>query len=266
MEVIETDYIKHARSDVFYFYPVGDIHLGSLHCAEHDIQDKINEIKERKNSYIIGMGDYFDAILKDDKRFDIEGLAPWVAKGNILESQRERLRALFEPVKDKILCLCSGNHEESIHLHYQNDITRNLCNDLGVKYGGYSAFLVVKFQRRNTTSIRQYIFHLFHGAGAAQTDGARLNRLTRLVNDIQADIYLMGHLHAMTQHTPDRLIFRNGRIKSLKLAATLTGSWLKAYTQGQPSSYAERKGYKPSRIGCPCIVIKPADDLFWIES
>jgi hypothetical protein len=71
----------------------------------------------------------------------------------------------------------------------------------------------------------------------------------------------MGHLHAMTAHTPDRLILESGNIKSIKLAATLTGSWLKTYNQSendiQDPTYGEKKGYKPSRIGCPVIRIMP---------
>ncbi|MFA7218372.1 MAG: hypothetical protein WC057_07240, partial [Dehalococcoidales bacterium] len=183
MQVIETDYIKYTRPDKFYLYCIGDIHIGSLHCAEHDLQRKITEIKDKKNAYWIGMGDYFDAILKDDKRFDIGGLADWVKKDNILEGQRKRLKELLSPIADKCICMLTGNHEESIHLHKQDDITQNLCDDLKVKYGGYSCFVSLRFSRAGCR--RAYIIHAWHGSGAAQTDGARLNRLTRLVNDIQ---------------------------------------------------------------------------------
>jgi hypothetical protein len=187
-----------------------------------------------------------------------------VRKDNIITDQKKRCIELFKPVQNKTICLITGNHEETIHKYLQEDITHNICDELKIPYAGYHCYVVLTFMRGPTTR-RQYVIHAWHGSGAAQTEGARLNRLVRLVNDIQADIYLMGHLHAMTQHTPDRLTFRNGRIKSIKLAATITGSWLKAYTQGK-SSYAEEKGYKPSRIGCPCICINPDKDDFWIES
>ncbi len=219
---------------------------------------------------VIGMGDYCDSILANDKRFDIGGLSSWLEKDNIIESQRSKAKELFSPVKDKIKCLLTGNHEETIHLRYQNNITRNLCDDLGVRYGGYSCFLSLSFTKSNGHT-RNYIIHAWHGSGAAQSEGARLMRLMSLVNEIQAHIYLMGHLHAMTQHTPDRLLCVRGKIKSIKLAATLTGSWLKAYTQPKNGerlspSYAEMKGYKPARLGSPCIVIRPDNDEFIIES
>ena len=87
-------------------------------------------------------------------------------------------------------------------------------------------------------------------------------RLMKLVNDIQADIYLMGHLHDIIVKSPHRLKCVNGKIKSIPLVAAMTGSWLRAYTQPKRGemmgiSYAEKKGYVPNRIGCPIIHILP---------
>ena len=272
MEVIEKT-ITCYPGDVFHLYPIGDIHYGSIDCAEDAIQRKVTEILNTKRALVLGMGDYCDCIRKNDPRFNIEGLAPWVEKGNIIESQRKKVRDLFSPLakKNKLLGLIEGNHEAEIHLRYQDDITWNLCEDLKVPYGGYVCFLILNFTWRKSTNTYQVIIHAWHGAGAAQTEGARLNRLVRLVNDIQAHIYLMGHLHAMTQHTPDRLVNQRGRVKSVKLAATITGSWLKTYTQPKAGqklapSYGEMKGYKPSRIGCPIIHIRPDTQEFTIES
>ena len=264
MEVLSAALPVHGNEAV-NLYPLGDIHAGSIHCCEHEIQAKVREIANDSRARWVGMGDYADCILKDDPRFDMEGLAPWVEKGNIVESQRRWLRDLFSPIKAQCLGMLTGNHEETIHLRYQDDLTLNLTRDLGVPYLGYSCFLRLDIQ--NTATQRHSILvHAWHGAGAAQSEGARLLRLMRLVNDIQADVYLMGHLHAMTAHTPDRLIYERGKVKSIKLAATITGSWLKAYTQHGPTSYAERQGYRPSRIGAPTIKVYPATREFEVVS
>jgi predicted phosphodiesterase len=251
--------ITYNASSRFKLYPIGDIHAGSIHCAEHEISNKIAEIKLDKDAYIIGIGDYADSIVKDDFRFDIDGLAPWVSKSNIVESQRKWIVDLFSPVKEKIVCLLTGNHEEAIHHNFQDDITLNIANDLDVPWAGYAAFIELLFQRENSKERHLVVIHAWHGAGAAQTEGARLNRLMRLVNEVQADVYLMGHLHCITQHTPERLVCKNGVIRSQKLSAVITGSWLRTYTQGDVISYGEKQGYKPTRIGCPVIHIKPVD-------
>jgi len=270
MEVIEKVF-EHKRPDVFHIYPLGDLHGGSNTCSEHEIRNQVQEIKERKNAYWIGMGDYADCITKNDPRFEICGLADWVEQDNIVESQRKWLVSLFKPIAHKGICLLTGNHEETIHQYHSNDLVRNLCDDLSIPYGGYQAFILLTFKRKGMEGSRQFTVHAWHGAGSAQTEGARVMRLMRLVNEIQAHIYLMGHLHAMAQYTPDRLTCVRGRIKSVKLAATMTGSWLKAYMQpanGQHlnPTYVERQGYKPTRMGCPVIHIRPDKDEFTIES
>jgi len=270
MEVIEKQ-IPHTRPDIFHIYALGDIHAGSINCAEDEIKTKVQEIKERKNAYWVGMGDYADCITEKDYRFEIKGLAPWVSPDNIVESQRAFLKKLFQPIAPKCLAFLTGNHEELIHREHSNDITRNLCGDLNLPYGGYHSFLVLHFARGNTGSRREYKLHLWHGAGSAQTEGARLMRLVRLVNDIEASIYLMGHLHAMTNYTPDRLKCEKGKVKSTQLIAQMTGSWLKAYMQPEKGqtlnpTYIEKKGYKPSRIGCPIIHINPDKDNISVES
>ena len=94
MEVIQVT-IPYRRPDIFHFYPFGDIHGGSTECVEGDIKKKILECANRKNAYAIGMGDYNDCITKNDTRFNIDGLAPWVEKSNIVETQRIWTKDLF---------------------------------------------------------------------------------------------------------------------------------------------------------------------------
>jgi len=255
----------------FTIFPLGDIHVGNLMCAEEDIKEEVKLISQTKNSLCVGMGDYVDAIIGSDKRFDIVGHPQWVKKDNIIETERVFVKEIFSPIKSKFMCLLTGNHEETVHLYKQDDITRNLCNDLSIPYGGYHCFINLVFRRENSNEAHQYIIHAWHGAGSSQTDGARQMRLTRLVNDIQADIYLMGHLHAIQVHTPDRLVLRNGRVRSTRLIAAITGSWLKTYAQPHKGetytpSYGERAGYKPSRIGCPVIHIDVNKNECTVES
>ncbi len=263
MEVIEKT-INYRRSDILRLYPFSDPHLGASESAEKTLIKKVEECAGLERlGLAVGVGDWNDCITSKDKRFRTNGLAAWVEKSNIVDSQRRRSNEIFRPLVEErqLIAIGTGNHEEEIHMRHDDDITRNLCRDMNVPYAGYQAYIWLHFVRagRQTHSL---LIHSWHGAGAAQTEGARIMRLTRLVNDIEADIYLMGHLHAMTSHTPDRLVLRNGKIRSIKLAATITGSWLKTYNQPaegevQDPTYGELKGYKPSRIGCPIIKIIP---------
>lgn len=227
-------------------------------------------IKQDRNALWLGMGDYCDAITRTDKRWDQYGIAPWVIRDNIVESQRQWIVELFKPIASKCICLLTGNHEETIHTFHDNDITRNICSDLGVPYASYASYILLNFKRLDGT-IREYKIHAWHGAGAAQTEGARLMRLMRLVNEFTAHIYLMGHLHAVTIHTLGRIDCVNNRLKSQMIAAMITGSWVRAYTQPEKNTrlsiaYPEKFGYKPSRKGCPIIHFRPDKDEYTIES
>uniref|UniRef100_A0A6M3LV44 Calcineurin-like phosphoesterase domain-containing protein n=1 Tax=viral metagenome TaxID=1070528 RepID=A0A6M3LV44_9ZZZZ len=276
MEVIVKE-IEYNRPDVFTLYPFFDAHLGAVECAELALSRKVLECANLgRLGLALGGGDWLDCITHNDKRFSMNGLAPWVERSNIVESQRNRAEGIFHLIVDQLLGIGTGNHEETIHSLHDNDIIRNLCNDMKVPYAGYQTFYILKFRRAGkfTHSVK---IHSWHGSGAAQVEGARLSRLTRLVNDIEADIYLMGHLHTITTYTPDRLTVQNGRVRSIRLAAAICGSWLKTYNQPksgqiQDPTYGEQKGYKPSRIGMPLIKIIPDNyndkysDQFVIES
>lgn len=268
MEVVDK-VINCGRSDRFTIHPLGDIHMGTQHCAESAIQQRVADIKGDKTAYWLGMGDYMEAILPNDKRFDHGGLADWVVRDDILESERKRVVALFKPIASQCLGLLTGNHEETIHMNGEGDVTRHLCSDLNVPYLSAAAFINLRFNRNNAK--HHFRIHAWHGAGAAQSYGGRLMRLMALVNDVEADIYLMGHLHTIMQHTPERLICRNSRVKSVQLVAAITGSWMKTYTQPKTgehlsSGYGERRGYKPSAIGAPTIHIHPDRGTFSVES
>ena len=61
MEVIERT-IFYTRPDRFYLYPLGDTHMGVVHFDEDLFREKVAEIKNQKNAFWLGMGDYGDCI------------------------------------------------------------------------------------------------------------------------------------------------------------------------------------------------------------
>lgn len=256
MEVIER-VIEYGRSDSFRIYPIGDSHLGVLQADEEELKKTVAKIKADPKALVIGMGDYSDCVTQTDKRWDPSIISPWVKRDNIAESQRRRVVEIFNPIKDKFIAFLTGNHELSIRHYLQVNIIQNIIDDLGVPYGGYQCFIILKFRRKGSKEAHQVTIHAWHGAGSAQSEGARLMRLKRLVKEFDADIYLMGHLHGITHDITDRLVVRNGKIKSIPKIAAITGSYLQTYKQGVPPGYGEVKGFRPSHLGSPCIILKP---------
>uniref|UniRef100_A0A6M3JT00 Calcineurin-like phosphoesterase n=3 Tax=viral metagenome TaxID=1070528 RepID=A0A6M3JT00_9ZZZZ len=246
-----------AKSTMFRLYPVGDIHAGTLHCAEDKIKKQVKIINDDPFGIWIGMGDYGEFIVGNDPRFDIGVIADWVQPDDIAESQREWLFNLWKPIASKCVGLIEGNHEDSMRLHFKGDVQSHLCKDLGVPNLGYSCFVRFRFQR-TTTESHMFVGHFEHGSGGALTEGGKLNRLKRGLYAFDADLYGMGHLHDIYSHSPPYItLSHTNEIVSRNRAAAITGAWVRTYTQGVRANYAEKRGYPPAHLGCPVFHITP---------
>lgn len=254
-----------SRSEKIYIYPLGDIHAGTVHCAEDEFRAKVREVQDNPLAYWLGMGDYGDCITPYDPRWEPSLLAipDWVEQDNIVECQRKRIVRLLEPIKDKCIGLLYGNHEESIRRHTHTNVHKNICDDLGVDNLGYSCFIHFVFKRKGLLGQRHESWLLkgffTHGTGGARTEGAKLNYLVRVMQSFEADIYGYAHVHSMQTHTPDFLgsTDQSLEIKAKPKVGALTGCWFRTYTQGPIASYGEQRVYPPSKIGCPVFVIEP---------
>jgi hypothetical protein len=209
------------------------------------------------HTYWVGMGDYAECITPDDKRFDpnMKSIAEWVELDNIAECERRYLRNLLSPIRKKCLGLLYGNHEDDMRRHFKGNFHQNLCDDLEVTNLGYSCFLRLFFNRLNSAETHILTGCLTHGSGNAQTDGGKINKLQKFMNDFEADWYGYAHTHALkTDEKPHLRIsaskFGEARIKSRDRVGALTGSWFRTHTQGIIASYGERRAYSPTNIGC----------------
>ncbi|KKL13238.1 hypothetical protein LCGC14_2527760 [marine sediment metagenome] len=273
MEVIEKT-IEYNWKDQFTLYPIGDMHLGVVHCGENYLRETVDEIKSNKNALWLGMGDYADCITPSDfKRWDGRILAPWMKgnEDNIGPTQVRKVDEILSPIWNKCLGLIEGNHDEAIrrfnHYDFMSELLLKANEKHEVKYAGVSCLVRLNFKRKNSNEAHDYIIHARHGEGAARTSGARALAVLRLSQSmVNANITLMGHLHGQeSPDIPQRLVLRSGKIKAFETIATMTGAWLKAYMQGVPPCYLERWGCSPSTLGCPRIVIEPQHDRMTLE-
>ena len=244
----------------FRLFCLGDIHAGTVHCVEEHIKRKVVEIKEKKNTYWIGMGDYAEFITPRDKRFDpsLRSISGWVEPDNIAHCQTEWLTKLFEPIKEKCVGLLYGNHENSIRIYNHDNVIKNLCDKLEVDNLGYSCFLRLFFKRENSNESHLVKGVFTHGSSGAITEGAKLMALMRFMKSFNADIYGYGHVHDYIPKSYSRMeISPQGKIKSSVSIGCTTGSWFRTYTQGAIASYGEQRVFPPTEIGAAMFTINP---------
>jgi predicted phosphodiesterase len=293
MEAAGKRFIWHgSQKDTFKLVYFSDIHWLAKACAEKEVLLTRDEILDNPFTFWIGGGDYGEFIgFGDAKRFDPDAVSEKVTVADLARLGKVTytgIRDLFAPIKHKCLGLIVGNHEKQyMRRLQQEDLHGWLCTELGVADLGYSCFLDVVFQqwrgrphpstnsglpRLETSSLPKanhagsetFRVWCHHGAGAAQTKGGKINRLTTFMRNFEADIFFMGHVHDQmgARLTPLIADADCTKIRHRTKLGIVSGSYLKTYAQGV-TTYGEQKGYEPVTLGAAHVMIKPQSREIW---
>ena len=265
-----------SRSDIFRLWNLSDLHMMAKACAEGKLRRDRDEIRDDPFSIWHGGGDYCDFIGKGDKRFDADAVADWVKVsdlGRLGTVGYRAVRDLLFPIAGKCMGLIEGNHERHYALaNEQASLHDWLCTELEAPNLGYSAIYDLVFclttgvraprvmQGPPSKSYRRQEFRIFvhHGSGFATTKGGKINRLQNFINDFEADVYFMGHVHDQMGTTGTRIGADKDCTKLVEITkpAVISGSYLKTYAEGV-TTYGEQRGYKPTTLGAAFVTIKP---------
>lgn len=236
-------------------YTLSDLHLGDRNCNYKGLIDQIKEIEENPNAYVILNGDLMNnATTQSISDTYSESLSP-------MEQLREAT-AIFKPIKDKILAMTSGNHENRTYRADGIDLTEVLARELGLseRYAPESVTLFLrvgeerrgrKIEGKNTTRQICYVLFVTHGSGGGRREGGKVNRLIDLANIIDADIYIHSHTHlpAVIKQGFFRVDSRNSTFALVDKMFVNTNAWLKY------GGYGEAQGYKPASTQIPIIYL-----------
>ena len=213
MEAAGKRYIWHpSRADTFKLVYFSDIHWLAKACAEKQVLQQVRDIADDPFTFWIGGGDYGEFIgYGDAKRFDPDAVSEKVTVKDLARLGKVTytgIRDLFKPIAHKCLGLIVGNHEKQyMRRLQQEDLHGWLCTELDVADLGYSCLMDVVFCRaagatpklmpkvHDGNHSKSFRIWCHHGAGAAQTKGGKINRLTSFMRNFDADIFFMGHVH-----------------------------------------------------------------------
>ena len=158
-------------------YPISDVHLGALEHNADEWNKFINKIKDEPNSYLILNGD----LMNNATRSSVSNVFDDVLRPR---EQKTRLIEYLLPIKDKILCAVSGNHERRSGKDADNDPMYDImCKlDLEDVYRQNTAFLKIQLGSPREIAKRQgitYTIVVTHGTGGGIYTGASVNRNER---------------------------------------------------------------------------------------
>lgn len=233
-----------------------DEHIGDEHCDMKRLLDRIEYVKNTPNAYCILNGDILDNATKTSIG------DTYTQEFNPME-QLQRAYELFTPIKDKILCVTHGNHEnrtykkEGINLSYL--IAKQL--GLGDKYTATSAVLFVRFgkvakgtkESNGSGNVRRlcYTIYVLHGSGGGRKEGAKAIRLADMASIIDTDIYIHSHTHLpmVMKQGFHRIDLQNSTVAKVDKLFVNTAANLKY------GGYGEAGEFKPSSMDTPVIYL-----------
>ena len=249
-----TKYLNVPENGEIKIVPFGDVHLGNSNCREDKFRKLIKWVETKKDTYLIGMGDLIDCILPKDKRFSPDGLKPY----QTVDDLKDEITEILHPVKDKIICMLQGNHENHMEVDGYGCPVKKICKELGVKYGGFSTF--VKLIPKPDTKQRSLTLWLHHGWFAGRKRGAKVNNLEDNLAYYDADVYLAGHSHDLWATRKSRIYWSGSR----DVTFGNTGTFLETSTRGT-TSYSERANYPPLKLGVLKLTWLPREEKVYIS-
>jgi predicted phosphodiesterase len=228
---------------------ISDVHYGALEHLEAEWKQFLDAVQADPNLYLILGGD----LINNNTRSSV-GL-PW---DDIVRprEQKKRMVQMLEPIKDRILCCVSGNHERRSMKDADDDPTYDIMSKLDLEdvYRQNAAFLKLQLGQRGDTDARAsatYTFAVTHGAGGGIYTGATVNRNERWGNVIDGvDCVIVGHTHKGTVSKPSKIVFdpRNDIVSIRSYVVISCVAWQKY------AEYPLQKMMLPSMTGSPQIL------------
>jgi len=231
-----------SQFDHFHLIPISDLHVGDPQFNPIKLLAYEEWIMSKENAFVVLNGDLVDAAIKNSIG-DVYGNA------FIPGMQIKLVHKLLEPIKDRILAVVSGNHEDRIFRETGIDISEWIADKLGTWYGGDEAWLEIHAGKGKNGKPIVYTVYMTHGWGAGRTPGAKTNNLSKMKEISLADVIIASHTHFMTtHHEPVRIPdIRTGFVREDKIVFVSSGAYV-----GRPT-YAVRKGIPPAKQGSPNI-------------
>lgn len=228
---------------------ISDIHPGSPQFDLDAFRKWIRWLQAAPNRFAILNGDLIDAATRNSKG------DPYSATMSPGE-EAKWICAELEPVKDRLLCCNTGNHEERIYRQDGVDMSELIADKLGIPYSGEGTLLKVAFGKRKSTPTDHkhgpiiYAVYATHGSTASRRPGGKANRLEELGQIVVADVYIVGHTHQPICFANEIMLpdVRTNKISSMTRYFVNSGAFMRY------GGYGERHGYTPSPPGAVPIV------------
>ena len=254
MKTIKIDLPRELENVELHIF--ADEHFGDENCDVKRLLQRIEYVRNTPNAYCILNGD----ILDNATRTSIGDT--YTQEFNPME-QLQRAVDIFEPIKDKILCITHGNHENRTYKKEGINLSFLIAKQLGLeeRYTPTSAVLFIRFgeeplgrkETNGSGKVRKicYTLYVLHGSGGGRKEGAKAIRLADMASIIDTDIYVHSHtrLPMIMKQGFHRIDLRNNTV------ALVTKLFVNTAANLNYGGYGEVQEFKPSSKDTPVIYL-----------
>lgn len=240
-----------------------DEHIGDEHSDLKRLLARIEYVKNTPNAYCILNGDIIDNATKTSIG------DTYTQVFNPME-QLAKAVDIFAPIREKILCITHGNHENRTYKKEGINLSSLLAKQLGLydKYTPTSAAMFIRLgsysrgkkETNGSGNIRKvcYTIYVLHGSGGGRKEGAKAIRLADMASIIDTDIYIHSHTHLpmVMKQAYHRLDNKNSTVALVDKLFVNTAANLKY------GGYGEAGEFKPSSKDTPVIYLSGTKKYF----
>ena len=206
--------------------PIADVHLGATGQMEEEWMSFLKMVETTPNVFLTLGGDLLNNGLKSS--------VTNVYRERYMPSDAKKMMAkMLEPVRDRILCAVSGNHERRSMRESDDDPTYDIMAKLGLEnlYRENIAFVKVQIGdvKGNGYYNPTYVLVVTHGAGGGILTGGAVNRGERFGYVIDGmDALIVGHTHKpfTTQPGKIKIDTHNNKVSVKPFKVICSTSWL----------------------------------------
>lgn len=238
---------------------LADIHWDNPKCNLRLLKKHLDEAKAI-NAPIIIVGDLFCAMQgKYDKRSHKDDLRAEHQKGNYLDKLWKTAAKWFEPYKNLITVVGYGNHETAILERHESDLIENFVEALGgtARVGGYHGWLKFNLNKKSSTQRANWRAYYWHGkrGGSHGPVTKGLIDFARLGERVEADIYVLGHIHEEVSTSKRVLFVNSANRQDVKKRDFIRLATYKQSGEG-PLGFDVERGYGLPALGGKWMIIK----------
>lgn len=221
-------------------YPIGDLHCEKVLFNEARFTRYVNDIANDPHGMWVFVGDAIEGRTPDMQKYDPDVVGPTFKNSDYLFQVQEKLKRLFEPLRDTPGVVVKGNHDE-----YQK--WSGISNYVAAVSGGHYLDGEGMFRLRvdlggKTRVLLGYARHII---GGGRRPGSKMNQADDMGSIADADMYFAGHIHDHVNRVPTYYtIPRSGELRLVKVQKPriVATSFLESRKEGVVD-YSGRKGY-----------------------